>query len=82
MKIKLANIKVSYNWQSWSSLVSQDDESRLSFRKLVSKVVDVDVLVLVAVSDDDFSNGVDFEDESPVVLALVESESLQTIAQA
>ena len=82
MKIKLANIKVSYNWQSWSSLVSQDDESRLSFRKLVSKFVDVDVLVLVAVSDDDFSNGVDFEDESPVVLALVESESLQTIAQA
>ena len=82
MKIKLANIKVSYNWQSWSSLVSQDDESRLSFRKLVSKFVDVDVLVLVAVSDDDFSNGVDFEDESPVVLAIVESESLQTIAQA
>ena len=82
MKIKLANIKVSYNWQSWSSLVSQDDESRLSFRKLISKFVDVDVLVLVAVSDDDFSNGVDFEDESPVVLALVESESLQTIAQA
>ena len=82
MKIKLANIKVSYNWQSWSSLVSQDDESRLPFRKLISKFVDVDVLVLVAVSDDDFSNGVDFEDESPVVLALVESESLQTIAQA
>ena len=63
-------------------LVRQDDESGLPFWKFISEFVDVDVFVFVAVGDDDFSNGVDFQDECPVVLASVEPERLQSLTQA